>query len=100
MTAPPPDALPNLLRNAASAVQARDDARHYLNHPPPDRWGVNVDWTWGGSFDVHRVIRPLISAKVEALMPRLLQEAAEDLGREADRSMAALNKALRAELPQ
>lgn len=94
-TAPSPT-IPGVLREAARAVQASDDARHYLDHPPPDRrWGVHVSWTWGSGCDAHKALQPLIAAKVEALMPRLLQEAAADLARHADLRVAEVEEALR-----
>jgi hypothetical protein len=83
-----------VLVTAASAIQAFRDAEDYQAHPPPDKFGVSVDWSWGRDSAGQIAIRELIRQAVERSMPDLIASAVVKLRQDAEKKRVAAIKVL------
>lgn len=92
--------LAALMETAARAKRRADEAREYLDTPPPDKYGVQVEWTWGGSNALAYVtLRDAVSRNIEARMATLLAEAASELQLDANEALRKVGAAMGTHAP-
>src|ERR1700677_328849 len=76
------DALSEAGHKSKIAIKAKE----YLDHPPPDSYGLSLDWIWGksGNEEGYLAIRRYVTERVEAQMPDLVCAAVRKIQREAE----------------
>jgi hypothetical protein len=87
--------LSTILRAAADAEKIAEAAAEYLAHPPPDDYGISLEWSWGRSHqDAYYAIRNCVRAAIDAQIRYLIRDAVEELQADALAKGRAAREAL------